>query len=64
VSPQRESTNGNSAIETRTNADPVSELSNVRKPFVEPQISMPVDVLEATAFFQATTVSGGGGLTP
>ena len=59
MSPQRESTNGNSAKETRTNADPVSELSNVRKPFVEPQISMPVDVLEATAFFQATTVTGG-----
>jgi hypothetical protein len=63
VSPQRESTNGNSAIETQTNTNPGSELSNVRKPFVEPQISMPVDVLEATAFFQQTTVSGAG-LTP
>ena len=26
-----------------------------RKPFVEPAISVPVDVLEATTFFQATT---------
>ncbi len=64
MSPQRKSTNGNPAKETQTSTDPVSESSNVRKPYVEPQISMPVDVLEATAFFQATTVSGGGGLTP
>lgn len=26
-----------------------------RKPFVEPAISVPVDVLEATTFFQAAT---------
>jgi hypothetical protein len=32
----------------------------VKKPFIEPAISLPVDVLEATAFFmQATAVSGG-----
>jgi len=59
VSSQRKSTNGNPAIETRTSTDPVSESSNVRKPFVEPEISVPVDVLEATAFFQATTLSAG-----
>ena len=27
-----------------------------KKPFVEPVISVPVDVLEATAFFQGPTV--------
>ena len=32
-----------------------------KKPFVEPQISQPVDVLEATTFFQ-TVDSGGTGL--
>jgi hypothetical protein len=31
-----------------------NELSD-RKPFVEPAISVPVDVLEATTFFQAAT---------
>ena len=32
-----------------------------KKPFVEPAISQPVDVLEATTFFQ-TVESGGTGL--
>jgi hypothetical protein len=31
------------------------ELSEVKKPFVEPAISVPVDVLEATTFFQAAS---------
>jgi hypothetical protein len=31
----------------------------VKKPFVEPEISPAVDVLEATAFFQSTTTGGG-----
>lgn len=31
------------------------EVAAVRKPFVEPEISAPVDVLETTTFFQ-----GGG----
>jgi hypothetical protein len=31
------------------------ELSDRKKPFVEPAISVPVDVLEATTFFQAAT---------
>jgi hypothetical protein len=31
------------------------ELSELKKPFVEPAISVPVDVLEATTFFQAAT---------
>lgn len=28
------------------------ELNEIKKPFVEPAISVPVDVLEATTFFQ------------
>ena len=31
------------------------EKSDFKKPFVEPAISVPVDVLEATTFFQAAT---------
>jgi len=31
------------------------ELNERKKPFVEPAISVPVDVLEATTFFQAAT---------
>ena len=32
-----------------------SESSEVKKAFVEPTISVPVDVLEATTFFQAAS---------
>lgn len=32
------------------NADPIQ---TAKKQFIEPEISMPVDVLEATTFFQA-----------
>jgi hypothetical protein len=32
----------------------VQERQTVKRPFVEPEISSPVDVLEATAFFQLT----------
>jgi hypothetical protein len=31
------------------------ECSEIKKVFVEPAISVPVDVLEATTFFQAAT---------
>ena len=31
------------------------ELNETKKPFVEPAISVPVDVLEATTFFQSAT---------
>ena len=31
------------------------EHSEIKKAFVEPTISVPVDVLEATTFFQAAT---------
>ncbi len=38
------------------NANGVSgECSEIKKVFVEPAISVPVDVLEATTFFQAAT---------
>jgi hypothetical protein len=37
--------------------------SQEKRPFVEPLISLPVDVLEATSFFLATSVSAAG-LTP
>jgi hypothetical protein len=38
------------------NASGVSgEGSEIKKVFVEPTISVPVDVLEATTFFQAST---------
>lgn len=30
-----------------------------RKPFVEPVVSVPIDVLEATAFFQSGTIGTG-----
>jgi hypothetical protein len=32
-----------------------TEVSDRKKPFVEPAISVPVDVLEATTFFQAAS---------
>ena len=34
------------------------EISKGKKEFVEPAISVPVDVLEATTFFQASTSGG------
>ncbi len=40
----------------KTNPQPAT-----KKPFIEPQISQPVDVLEATTFFQVAD-SGGTGL--
>lgn len=37
------------------NANGAGELNETKKAFVEPAISVPVDVLEATTFFQAAT---------
>ena len=34
----------------------ISQATKEKKPFVEPAVSVPVDVLEATAFFQGPTV--------
>ena len=33
-------------------------LNSAKKNFVEPEVSAPVDVLEATTFFQGITTSG------
>jgi hypothetical protein len=38
-----------------TSENVAAELIEPRKAFVEPAISVPVDVLEATTFFQTTT---------
>jgi hypothetical protein len=38
-------------------SDSVSENVVIKKPFVEPEISVPIDVLEATTF-QAAVTSG------
>lgn len=35
--------------------DGAGERNDIKKPFVEPAISVPVDVLEATTFFQAAS---------
>lgn len=32
-------------------------IGSARKPFIEPAVSVPQDVLEATAFFQASVVA-------
>lgn len=34
---------------------PTGERDETKKPFVEPAISVPVDVLEATTFFQTSS---------
>ena len=39
-------------IESNTNPTPTT---NGKKPFIEPELSPAVDVLEATTFFQAAT---------
>jgi hypothetical protein len=49
--------------ETRPQDSQAPEAPPVRKAFVEPRISSPVDVLEATTFFQVVD-SGGTGLRP
>ncbi len=43
------------AVKTCDNqSEPAEESKSNRKKFVTPQISIPVDVLEATTFFQLT----------
>ena len=37
-------------------------LESMKKPFVEPTVSVPFDVLEATAFFQGSAALGIGDL--
>jgi len=38
------------------NESALAQPTPEKRPFVEPMISVPVDVLEATAFFQGPTV--------
>jgi hypothetical protein len=33
----------------------LEEVVSPKKPFIEPELSTPIDVLEATTFFQAAT---------
>lgn len=44
----------NESVSTLTDAG-VETLPTAKKKFIEPEISTPVDVLEATTFFQAAT---------
>jgi hypothetical protein len=39
----------------------VQERQSTKRPFIEPEISSPVDVLEATAFFQVTVGNSDAG---
>ena len=45
----------------KKNAQKDTPAASEKKPFVEPAISQPVDVLEATTFFQVVD-SGGTGM--
>lgn len=40
-------------------ARPPEDQSPARRPFVEPEITAPVDVLEATTFFNTVTSAAG-----
>ena len=40
----------------RSSEGALKQPAQEKKPFVEPVVSVPVDVLEATAFFQGPTV--------
>ena len=55
--------NQHTPSETRPQEAEDASRAPARKPFVEPRISSPVDVLEATTFFQVVD-SGGTGLRP
>lgn len=37
----------------QTEEAPNSQSTSTRKPFIEPQVSFPIDVLETTTFFAA-----------
>lgn len=53
--------NQHQSAEIRPQETAVSQAAPAKKTFVEPRISSPVDVLEATTFFQ-TVDSGGTGI--
>ena len=40
-------------VQTEEEQQSAPVVSPVKKPFVEPQLSIPINVLEATTFFQA-----------
>ena len=42
-------------VVVQTNNEVVETQVASRKPFIEPEITVPVDVLEATTFFQSVT---------
>lgn len=50
--------NGQSAGLTEQGGDAPPAAPQARKQFVEPEVSFPVDVLEATTFFIVTDSSG------
>lgn len=52
VADQEQNSHGGSPVNNETSGDQTTVPSSKRK-FIEPQISQPVDVLEATTFFQA-----------
>ena len=41
-------------VTSESQSDPTDTANSVKKTFVTPEISVPVDVLEATTFFQLT----------
>jgi hypothetical protein len=41
-------------VTSESQSDPTDAANSVKKTFVTPEISVPVDVLEATTFFQLT----------
>lgn len=55
---QEQNSHGGSPVNNETSEEHTTVPSSKRK-FIEPQISQPVDVLEATTFFQAV----GSGVT-
>ena len=48
--------------QTEINSRDLSVQETTKRPFIEPEISSPVDVLEATAFFQV--IVGNSDVTP
>jgi hypothetical protein len=52
--------------QTEINNRELSVQETTKRPFIEPEISSPVDILETTAFFQVTTggTDAGSDLTP
>lgn len=42
------------ATSEQSDSSPSPKADAPKKPFVEPQVSLPTDVLEATAFFQGS----------